>query len=482
MKNKKIIWIIPLVLFVLAILMYTVVPGVYKLAFVARHILVYMLVAYLIVLVAAYEYLKFSERFKDSKEKLYIFRGINIVATIFVLILASNFQMMLIDIYEVPELNGCIHFDQFDNIIYTSQLKYQCPDLEDVVMTSNGEESTLSFSVIEHDEGYHYNLFLESREPVTRFYRDITVETNITYTYITKRISSVLIESTTYDINGQEVKVHSYKKIITNTWVNEEFESIQETYYVGQDFDLDDYVKEDVVISVDDDTPSVRVISTELADSVFSDKLVMLKDTTYGSELNNDIYAEIEIDYHTDTYGSFTRSSVYPIGNFERTNEEILYWDMGLKHKIRYYAHAFGKPSIIGEFSYTANIGDVDNYQPSLSSYDRIINGSSFVNNDDRYVDYYDGSNGISYSQDDIYSKEKSDEEYGSKAKYYLVSRDTYGEYYKKSNTYIEFVDSPFILGMGYYQDYIYMIDNYSYKEHIEPYQYNPVIDGYSIG
>jgi hypothetical protein len=66
-----------------------------------------------------------------------------LVSTALVLFGGSQLQLYLIDAYEVPPVLGCVYYDEYNNLIYSSQYLGTCPDITIEYETS-------------HDDAFYY--------------------------------------------------------------------------------------------------------------------------------------------------------------------------------------------------------------------------------------------------------------------------------------------------------------------------------------
>ncbi|MBI9008463.1 MAG: hypothetical protein JEZ05_00400 [Tenericutes bacterium] len=228
---KKIIIIaIPSVLLMAIIGIYVFIPSILPVWLVIRHVGIYLLFTYVTVLGSVWIY-KFLITKAHTSVRLWLIRGLVLISGGIILLGGSELQLYLVDAYEIPPITGCVYYDKYDNLIYNSQYRGTCPELENLTYTTFSPETiqdslreTLSFdvketafNVIDNEEhSYHLSVKIELEyEPIDAF--QVVVGTTQE-----KSIQMIRIESEELvHVRNQETGITShlqnrYLKIVEN--------------------------------------------------------------------------------------------------------------------------------------------------------------------------------------------------------------------------------------------------------------------------
>lgn len=153
---KKILLIgVPTLLLLAIVYFYVAVPTILPTWFATRHILIYMLFTYFTVLVAYVIYNYLLRKTETKAPSIWTVRAMVFVSTVLVLFGGSQLQLYLIDAYEVPPVLGCVYYDKYNNLIYSSQYLGTCPDI------------TIDYEISHDDAFYYQSMKAEIIETIT---------------------------------------------------------------------------------------------------------------------------------------------------------------------------------------------------------------------------------------------------------------------------------------------------------------------------
>ncbi|MFW6299060.1 MAG: hypothetical protein ACOC14_05200 [Bacillota bacterium] len=223
--KTKLLWILPLAVLLLIIVLYTMVPHVYRFWFNVRHLLVYGLSGYLLTMGLFLVLKALIAKFNPSKTLKYILVGFFSSGLMASLVLLSNLQMKYIELYEVPPLESCAYYDNYGNFLYATQYEGSCSDPSDVhIETVDGKE-TLSFMLEETFNGPGRNVSLATENiGVEAYHLESQLNIEVTLTYFDKKqVESVevLFQETmhkTNDYDGSKTTVGNLEyKLVENT-------------------------------------------------------------------------------------------------------------------------------------------------------------------------------------------------------------------------------------------------------------------------
>lgn len=223
-------------LFVLFFVM-ALLPTFNHLYFYIKHLSLYLFASIISIKILLYFYNKIVYNNLLIKNKLKVLQVFTLLFIGGFLYLIGNIQMLYIDKYESPNLYSCTYYDEYSNVIYSSQFYGVCPELDNVIQTDN----TISFSVTEtstrYNSSYTVNgVFVEGQNLYVYRLTEISIKYN-TDNQIEEFsiLSSTNIES---DTQGEyHKKYYSLKKEIKNTYTDNSFESVYDYYF----FEAEEY-------------------------------------------------------------------------------------------------------------------------------------------------------------------------------------------------------------------------------------------------
>lgn len=231
---KKIYYISIAILFV--IFLTTIFLPFYKpLYFFTKHISLFLLVSLIFIGVLKRYYNRLDAMFNSRK---YIVRSLTVIAFGLLIFGFSEVQMLYIDTFETPEVDGCSYYDSYGNLIYDTILPMNCGEIEVITNTPSKLEITVVERMSdEYQAGYTgnnelYPLWGDSFSGVKK--------TDITVTYDSEgRILTVsLLSSTNYEIIDNEslysynpyIYYNSFKRVVVNEYFEDSFKSTQKVY------------------------------------------------------------------------------------------------------------------------------------------------------------------------------------------------------------------------------------------------------------
>lgn len=488
---KKIIFsIIPIVLLALIGVFYLWIPSVYRTWFVVRHLLVFMFIAYVLIISIYFVYNLLIRRYEVNRTRLIILRLFTVSVAVTLLFVISGYQTEYIAKYEIPPLIGCAYYDKYDNLVYTSQMEFICPELENLKYETVGGKEVLSFNVIELATGYQsYNEDgdgIYDRITVNNKYNETTISSSFEYVYFMEGlIEKVTIESFTenrdfryYDYRNNYQFI-AYKKIVENTFEDLLVTSTISTYnyeytYVGStipDYNVPDF---------DSLEPEVVIYTSELVEN--------------PSEISNDYFITITEDYMD---GDISVTNVIATGDVGYSSWFDLqlnpdtpgssfgvkyimndYWNISITYDLstlpiypKYYIrdgifnyHRFG-----GETQYLRDYRRLPTTPPSL---------------EDVEVEYYEDQGDI-FGVNLLNTSRIIETDYGKMAEYYSTFRNDDRSYLEILNNGEEFQYfahlRPYSLSFDEMNDYKFMLFDYTKLEIINIYQRNPLLRGFQI-
>ena len=242
MKNIKLVLLGTFVI-LLSIVIATFVAYRYnQVIFMIRHISLYVLLSFVSVvgLLMLYRLLKDSIINLKINNGLVFLKGFTALIYVLILFLISTLQMGYIDLYETPLLTGCEYADDLGNLIYGTDLPYECGEPSIISETANE-------IVFEFSEAYAgiNEVFEIDGKTVTGGSMDMNVLATVTMRYDHVLGNKVLayqeIQWTQSTILSNALGVrYAYKsvtKVIENSYLEDEFYSNAKTYKVER---LDD--------------------------------------------------------------------------------------------------------------------------------------------------------------------------------------------------------------------------------------------------
>ncbi|MFP4077977.1 MAG: hypothetical protein ACLFUQ_02385 [Candidatus Izemoplasmataceae bacterium] len=206
--KTRLLWILPLAVLLLIIVLYTMVPQVYRFWFNLRHILVYGLSGYVLTMGLFLVLKALLNKFNPSKGVKFTLVGFFSLGLVGFLVLLSNLQMQYITLYEVPPLESCAYYDDHGNFIYASQYEGACSDPSEVHIDEVDGQETLTFMLEETFSGPARTVSLITGDiGVEAYHLEAVMHAEVTITYAAKRhVKSVevLLQETQHKINDYD--------------------------------------------------------------------------------------------------------------------------------------------------------------------------------------------------------------------------------------------------------------------------------------
>jgi len=483
---KKILLItFPIIILVSIVILYVLVPSVIETWFIIRHVLIYMLFAYVIILSIwmSYKLLIKIDRFSP---RIWIIRGLSVVVGSFLLITVGNVQLNLIEKYEIPPLQSCAYYDKYDNLIYSSQYNFICPELSNLEYNYDDGIETLSFTVYEEAYGWMFEDYYFKK-----------LNTSFSYTYEDEhgRIQKIYIDSLetsqwTLDLDTNfRYHVNKYVKIVENEYGdllsdNGFTESVAVSsiteYKWEHSFDglgalMDIYI------------PDIENIDPEV--TVYEAQYVQIPDEGSGLDGENNIsnfYYDISFKEIVDPDGEFEVINEFASGKRMNTVNAVTFTNKYNKTvDCEFNGYLYPNRSSI---SYT--IHDRDGIESSVFNYYYSGKGFYETNYLTRYVttqaksgifnevkvDQYDRSEGY-YFIDESYTAKLIETDFGKKIEYYSTLREEDRTYIDIANSGSETTPSkafrPLLYSLSEMYDYKFMLENHSTNEYLIIYQSN---------
>ena len=483
---KKIVLIIfPIILLVSIVVLYFLVPSVLETWFVIRHILIYMFLAYIIAL-SIWVIYRLLIKSDQNTRRTWIIKGLSVLLGSTLLIMVGNAQLSLIEKYEIPPLQSCAYYDKYDNLIYSSQYNYLCPELNNIEYNYDEGIETLSFNVYEEAYGWIYEDY---------YFKKLDTRLSYTYEDDSGRIKKIYIDSLEtaqwildYDHNFRN-HVNKYVKIVENEYgdllsANEVTESVAVSTITEYKWD---YSFDGLGAFMDIDIPTIENIDSEV--TVYEARYVQMTDE--GSGLDNENNNAIS---HYDI--SFMEIND-PHGEFEIINEFASGMRMNTVNAVT-FTNKYNKTvdcEFIGdiyqnESSITYDIQDNDQNSSSIFNY--YYRGKPFYETnyltryevaqtnstvlDEVKVDQYERAE-VYYFVNGSYTAKMIETGFGKKIEYYSTQRE-------EDRTYVDIANSgsnttpskafePLLYSLSEMYDYRFMLENHSTYEYLIIYQDN---------
>lgn len=173
--KKHLLWISPIVVLVFILVLYTQ-SYVYTFYFYLRHILIYGLFAYLLVLGLLQSFRRINERYKMKRRMLIFLIILNSLAGIILLVSASEYQILWIEEYEEPILQSCEYYDPYGNLLYQSQYPNSCATMLNYEESVIEGRKTITYQMVEN---YSTSYSGEENSP----YAEATLVTDFEFIY-----------------------------------------------------------------------------------------------------------------------------------------------------------------------------------------------------------------------------------------------------------------------------------------------------------
>lgn len=497
--KKAILIAIPLVLLVLVVLLYTLVPSIYQTWFILRHVSIYMLGAYILISSSYFVYKKLLRDFNIGNIRLWIIRSFSVILVVSLLLVGGDVQLNYIEDYEIPPLKGCAYYDKYDNLIYSSQFSFVCPELEGLEYETVDGKEVLRFYVVEEASGEMSPVYL-----LNTFYVESIMYNTFEYHYEEGssrferiEITSKLETDKTGDYNYEHsLYVRLYRKVIVNTFEGyitnpgeKEFiatstitTQLYEHTYTG--VGILDYFTPDFD-DIEAETITYKAKYTENEDEGFAwndDLILMFNYTIEISEEyieNNELVVNI---FGEGERSNFNNSITLDGGlDGDRYVEYITHAyrnKASSAHDLPDYSSSFvsGELTRDGTFEYQ---GDGFYDTKYLQSYTRLVDNHEMMMEIE--IEYYE-NNGDLYAINHFYTTKIIETDYGKKLEYYNTYRrsdNTYVDIKNNGDVYdiLEF-NFPYSLSLDQMHDYKFMMYDYTYAENLLIYQKNYLLHG----
>ncbi|ERJ11853.1 hypothetical protein [Haloplasma contractile] len=220
------------------VLLFTYEPPYATYWFHIKHISFFGILAFVAVFLAVKRYLYIAgtdpflvdpDKFRQSNRNFAKFYLL-IAVTIF-LIVVSNLQIWYINRYHIPPIYGCSYYDDYNHLIYESQFKGVCPELENVEIEKTETGSKLSFTV---EEEYVFKEGLMYEHDLRKEVEKKVITSEIEYQY--DSLGRVTDYSITYieddyhigEGRGDEID-YIFTKTIQNTYGIDTVKSVHTT-------------------------------------------------------------------------------------------------------------------------------------------------------------------------------------------------------------------------------------------------------------
>jgi len=115
-----------------------------------RHVLIYGLFAYLLVLGLIQSFRRINKKYKMKRKMLTFLIVLNSFAGIILLVSASEYQILWIEEYEEPILQSCEYYDPYGNLLYQSQYPNSCATMLNYQESVIEGRKTITYQMVEN--------------------------------------------------------------------------------------------------------------------------------------------------------------------------------------------------------------------------------------------------------------------------------------------------------------------------------------------
>ena len=171
MKNRilNISYIVIFVLLVSSVIWLFQFPQIEGVMFNTRNILIYITVAYTVILVSL-KTLKYTTNKVKDNHRLYLKIGVYLFILVSLVSIGRG-QIYYLDAYVIPDQVGCKYYDKYDNLVYETVFYTECPEIELSYEIIHGRE-LLTFDVEEKEDNknlytsvwFFYDIYGRTRE------------------------------------------------------------------------------------------------------------------------------------------------------------------------------------------------------------------------------------------------------------------------------------------------------------------------------
>jgi hypothetical protein len=400
--------------------------------------------------------------------------------------MVGNAQLNLIEKYEIPPLQSCAYYDKYDNLIYSSQFNFMCPELNNIEYSYDEGIETLSFTVYEEAYGWIYEDY---------YFKKLDASLSYTYEDDSGRIQKIYIDSletaqwTLDNDSNFRYHVNKYVKIVENEYgdllsANEVTESVAVSSITEYKWD---HSFDGLGALMDIDIPAIENIDPEI--TIYEARYVQMIDEGSGldNENNNDIsHYNISFMEINDPHGEFEIINEFASGMRMNTVNAVTF-----TNKYNETVDCEFKGDIYqNESSISYAIQDNDENSSSIFNY--YYRGTPFYETnyltryevsqtnsdifDDVKVNQYERSE-VYYFVDKSYTAKLIETDFGKKVEYYSTLRD-------EDRTYVDIANSgsnttpskafqPLLYSLSEMYDYKFMLENHITYEYLIIYQDN---------
>lgn len=382
-------------------------------------------------------------------------------------------QSLFIKYYLNPPLESCTHYDWYGNVLFKSKDIGYCPELQNLEVTKEGNNTKISFGVEYTYDELIYEKYLyqyENSKLVKREVKYYNLEHYFKKFIDAKELEvSPLSKVSKYIFNMYRINT-THEELICKKWDDayydcsnvgwlNPFNSINEMGYNPEDLGMQPIKIETIYNTYkEDEFISKRYTSIKEKD----DRVEIVHSRKVGNEV---IISYPEVSNKYDVI--LTNNS----GQFNNDYMNIIIWDSDKSHISTSINAIYG--------NYFTNIKStnyyfISDYNVNLSDLDNIYQIHSYRNTKYTFQFRNDKLNQIKHLEHNDYRNPKllyrniiSEEDYGFKVEHYSYHRDRYGRYYHPEviNNYRRGNEACYVgysVEINEYNNYI-INDNYRY-------------------
>jgi hypothetical protein len=429
-----------------------------------------MLLSYILILSSVTAYNKLIKKANFSQFTKGILTLMTSVVTIMILSSLSVVQLKYIKEYEIPPLRACVYYDQYDNLIYSSQFDFICPNLDNVENKFINGKEVLTFNVTEKAFGKATEYISVGEDwGIKKYYKTSVMNNEFEYVYYFKGfIEKVIITSRTLNYKDEEEQLYNssgYKRIVENHFTPNLITSVQTTFSYNLDINSQE-TKNSYTPDFDELEPEVVTYTSSLTPIENSDTEYYIDLSEIKMDNGNqviDVYGKGNV-----TFSNYPEILINGYDNDRYNNHNINYRFLYDEIRVKREAPpAYNEREREGTFVYKNNL---------LSSYTRLVE-----NNEtglDVEIKHYKVNSDL-LAVNHLVTTKMIDTHFGKKVEYYWTYKDRDGKYGSISNhgeTYSSFQLSMNLMEMN---DYKLMVFDYTHREDIDFYQFNPLVEGF---
>lgn len=322
-------------------------PFYKPLYFYTKHISLFILVSLIIFGILKYFY---NELKIEYKSRINLIKVLTIITFGIILFGFSEAQMIYIETYETPDIDGCSYYDSYGNLIYDTILPMSCGELEVKVNTPDKLEITITERLsgeFRAGESIDVDMFPAWGDSFSGFKK-----TDITVTYDSKgrMLTAELLSSTNYEIIDNEsvysynpyIYYNSFKREVINEYFEDSFKSTQKIYVIDDEIGSWTSLEEIEHYNFTEDEGVTKILRSDIFSStgefnIFKisketivDEVSTIEDVAMGYfkdlgiEYSNEIHYDVLIN--EEYFEGESKYVVYPgEGSFRETHEMSAY-------------------------------------------------------------------------------------------------------------------------------------------------------------